>query len=196
MVYHLAPNGSLALLLANGSLSSNTNNEGEIRKALIEADLVECIVALPGQLFTNTQIPACIWFLTRSKVARNGCRSRKEETLFLNARGLGYMKDRVLRDFTFDDIRKVAETFGAWKNGQDYTDVTGFCKTAKIGDIRKSDYVLTPGRYVGAAEEMESGGTFEEKMARLAVQLREQFTESARLEGAIRENLARLGYDV
>jgi len=106
MLHHLAPNGSMALLLANGSMSSNTNNEGAIRKALIEADLVECMVALPGQLFTNTQIPACIWFLTRSKAARNGWRNRKGETLFIDARNLGYMRDRVLRDFSPEDIQK------------------------------------------------------------------------------------------
>jgi type I restriction-modification system DNA methylase subunit len=115
MVHHLAPNGSMALLLANGSMSSNTNNEGEIRKALIEADLVECMVALPGQLFTNTQIPACVWFLTRTKAARNGWRDRKGETLFIDARNLGYMIDRVLRDFAVEDIQKIADTFHAWK---------------------------------------------------------------------------------
>jgi type I restriction enzyme M protein len=110
MVHHLAPNGSMALLLANGSMSSSTNNEGEIRRALIEADLIECMVALPGQLFTNTQIPACIWFLTRTKAARNGWRDRKGETLFIDARNLGYMKDRVLRDFALEDVQKIADT--------------------------------------------------------------------------------------
>jgi type I restriction enzyme M protein len=115
MIHHLAPNGSMALLLANGSMSSNTNNEGEIRKAIIEADLVECMVALPGQLFTNTQIPACIWFLSRNKAVRSGYRDRKNHTLFIDARNLGYMKDRVLRDFADEDIRKIADTFHAWK---------------------------------------------------------------------------------
>ena len=194
MIHHLAPHGSMALLLANGSMSSNTNNEGEIRKALIEADLIECMVALPGQLFTNTQIPACIWFLTRSKSARNGTRDRKNETLFIDARNLGYMKDRVLRDFAPDDIRKIADTFHAWKKGENYADEAGFCKTAKLEDIKKHDYVLTPGRYVGAAEQEADGEPFEEKMARLTAQLNEQFGESARLEAMIRENLARLGY--
>jgi type I restriction enzyme M protein len=213
MVHHLAPNGSMALLLANGSMSSNTNNEGEIRKALIEADLVECMVALPGQLFTNTQIPACIWFLTRSKAARNGQRERKGETLFIDARNLGYMKDRVLRDFKPEDIRKIADTFHAWRaaygeveegNGISalvdpdpdrlYKDIPGFCKSATIEEIRKHDYVLTPGRYVGAPEQVEDDEPFEEKMARLTAQLNEQFGESARLEAVIRENLARLGY--
>lgn len=194
MIHHLAPHGSMALLLANGSMSSNTNNEGEIRKALIENDLVECMVALPGQLFTNTQIPACIWFLTRSKAARNGSRERKNEILFIDARNLGYMKDRVLRDFKPEDIRKVADTFHAWKKGEGYADEAGYCKSANLADIQKHDYVLTPGRYVGAAEQEEDGELFEEKMARLTAQLNEQFGESARLEVVIRENLARLGY--
>jgi type I restriction enzyme M protein len=194
MIHHLAPHGSMALLLANGSMSSNTNNEGEIRKALIEADLIECMVALPGQLFTNTQIPACIWFLTRSKAARNGTRDRKGETLFIDARNLGYMKDRVLRDFAPEDIRKIADTFHAWKQGENYADEAGYSKAAKLENIKKHDYVLTPGRYVGAAEQEEDGEPFEEKMARLTAQLNEQFGEGARLEAVIRENLARLGY--
>lgn len=196
MIHHLAPNGSMALLLANGSMSSNTNNEGEIRKAIIEADLVECMVALPGQLFTNTQIPACIWFLTRNKAARNGWRDRKNDTLFIDARNLGYMKDRVLRDFAPKDIRKIADTFHAWKKGAGYGDVPGFCKSANLDNVRKHDYVLTPGRYVGAAEQEEDSEPFEEKMVRLTAQLNEQFAESAELEQKIRENLARLGYDL
>ena len=194
MVHHLAPNGSLGLLLANGSMSSNTNNEGEIRKALIEADLVECMVALPGQLFTNTQIPACIWFLTRSKSARNGWRARKGEMLFIDARNLGFMKDRVLRDFTTDDIRQIAHTFHAWKKGEDYGDEAGFCTSSTLDEIKKHDYVLTPGRYVGTAAQEEDGEPFEEKMTRLTAQLNAQFEDSTRLEQAIRENLARLGY--
>ena len=205
MIHHLAPHGSMALLLANGSMSSNTNNEGEIRKALIEADLVECMVALPGQLFTNTQIPACIWFLTRSKAERNGVRARRGETLFIDARNLGYMKDRVLRDFKPEDIAKVADTFHAWKSARHsresgnpaaYQDIPGFCKAAELIDIRKSDYVLTPGRYVGAAAQVADGEPFEEKMARLTATLRDQFSESARLEAEIRKNLSGLGYEL
>jgi type I restriction enzyme M protein len=196
MIHHLAPHGSMALLLANGSMSSNTNNEGEIRKALIEADLIECMVALPGQLFTNTQIPACIWFLTRSKAARNGTRDRRGETLFIDARNLGYMKDRVLRDFKLEDIARVADTFHAWKKGERDVNEPGFAKAATLADIRKSDYVLTPGRYVGAAAQEEDGEPFEEKMARLTATLSQQFAESARLEAAIRKNLAGLGYEL
>lgn len=198
MIHHLGPQGSMALLLANGSMSSNTNNEGEIRRAIVDADLVECMVALPGQLFTNTQIPACIWFLARSKAARGSddarWRDRAGETLFIDARNMGYMKDRVLRDFSADDIREIADTFDAWKRGTGYADQPGFCKAAKLEDIRKHDYVLTPGRYVGAAEQEPDGEPFGEKMARLTAQLDEQFAESARLEQVIRQNLARLGY--
>jgi type I restriction enzyme M protein len=199
MLAHLAPAGSMALLLANGSMSSNTNNEGEIRKKLIEDGYVECMVALPGQLFTNTQIPACIWFLTRDK--RNGLalnktkRDRREQFLFIDARQLGYMKDRVLRDFTQEDIKKVADTFHAWQLGEGYADVPGFCYSASLDDIRKHEHVLTPGRYVGAEEQEEDGEAFADKMARLTAQLAVQFTESAKLEDEIRNNLAGLGYE-
>jgi type I restriction enzyme M protein len=200
MIHHLAPKGSMALLLANGSMSSNTNTEGEIRRAIVEADLVECLVALPGQLFTNTQIPACIWFLTRSKAARGSGKSRwrdrSGETLFLDARNLGYMKDRVLRDFRVEDIQKLAGTFHAWKRGEGYADVLGFCKAAELEDIREKDYVLTPGRYVGTVEQEADSEPFDEKMARLTARLGEQFAESARLEQSIRANLSRLGYGI
>lgn len=220
MLYHLSPTGSMALLLANGSMSSNTNNEGEIRKKLIEDDYVECMVALPGQLFTNTQIPACIWFLTRDKA--NGFnldkkkRDRRGQFLFIDARQLGYMKDRVLRDFTVEDIKKVADTFHAWQispspragegltlpsppgrgaGGEgEYCDIPGFCYSATLDDIRKHEHVLTPGRYVGAEEQEDDGEAFADKMARLTSQLAEQFAESAKLEGEIRKNLAGLGF--
>lgn len=195
MVYHLAPRGSMALLLANGSMSSNTSNEGKIRRALVEADLVEAMVALPGQLFTNTQIPACIWFLTRSKAATDEFKERSSKTLFIDARNIGYMKDRVLRDFTAEDVAKISDTFHAWKKGQDYEDVAGFCKVATIEDIEKNDFVLTPGRYVGTVEQQDDGEPFEDKMDRLVGQLKEQFVESARLEAEIRKNLSGLGYE-
>jgi type I restriction enzyme M protein len=196
MLHHLSPTGSMGLLLANGSMSSNTSGEGEIRKALLKADLIECMVALPGQLFTNTQIPACIWFLTKDKSARQDKRNRQKEVLFIDARQLGYMKDRVLRDFTDADIEKVANTFHNWQNGIDYENQLGFCFSATLADIEKHDFVLTPGRYVGAAEEDEDNEPFAEKMERLAGLLKEQFTESAKLEDAIKLNLAGLGYDV
>ena len=216
MLYHLAPNGSMGLLLANGSMSTNTKGEGDIRKALIEQDLVECMVALPGQLFTNTQIPACIWFLTKNKGERSSAagrklRDRKGEVLFIDARNLGYMKDRVLRDFTADDLNQVTETYHNWqtttpvipaqagiqsdKEGG-YQDIPGFCKSAKLEELQKHDYVLTPGRYVGAAAEEDDGEPFADKMARLTATLKTQFEESDRLEKEIKNNLAGLGYDV
>ncbi len=196
MLHHLAPTGSMALLLANGSMSSNTNNEGEIRKRLIEEDLVECMVALPGQLFTNTQIPACIWFLTKDKSGKDGKkRDRRDEVLFIDARNLGYMRDRVLRDFTADDIRKVADTFHAWQRGETYEDVAGYCASVDFQQIEKHDFVLTPGRYVGAPDQEDDGEPFAEKMARLIEQLREQFAESDRLEAEIKRNLGGLGYE-
>ncbi|MBS9948283.1 type I restriction-modification system subunit M [Vibrio alginolyticus] len=206
MLYHLAPDGSQALLLANGSMSSTTNNEGEIRAALVENDLVECMVALPGQLFTNTQIPACIWFLTKNKKARTDksgrkLRDRKGEVLFIDARNLGFMKDRVLRDFTRDDIQKVADLYHAWKTGAEvngiaYEDQAGFCKSATLEEIKKHDFVLTPGRYVGATEELDDGIPFGEKIATLTAKLSEQFAESATLEAEIKKNLAGLGYEL
>ncbi|CEO40753.1 type I restriction-modification system subunit M [Photobacterium kishitanii] len=206
MLHHLAPEGSQALLLANGSMSSTTNNEGTIRQALIENDLIECMVALPGQLFTNTQIPACIWFLTKNKTARTDkagrkLRARKGEVLFIDARNLGYMKDRVLRDFARDDIQKVADLYHAWKTGAEvngiaYEDQAGFCKSATLEEITKHDFVLTPGRYVGATEELDDGIPFGEKMATLTAKLSEQFAESATLEAEIKKNLAGLGYEL
>ena len=200
MLHHLAPTGSLALLLANGSMSSNTNGEGEIRRRLVEDDYVECMVALPGQLFTNTQIPACIWFLTRDKA--NGFnlnkkkRDRRRQFLFIDARQMGYMKDRVLRDFTLADIQRVADTFHAWQQGMGYEDVKGFCFSASLDDVRKHEHVLTPGRYVGAEDQVEDGDVFANKMARLTVRLAGQFAESAKLEGSIKKSLAGLGFDI
>lgn len=204
MLHHLSPTGSMALLLANGSMSSNTNNEGEIRKNLIKEDLVECIVALPGQLFTNTQIPACIWFLTKDK--KNGLSldkkkiNREGKTLFIDARDLGYMKDRVLRDFTDIDVAKITNIFHAWQQGENfegnaYQDEKGFCFSAELKDIQKHDYVLTPGRYVGAVEQEDDGEPFNEKMERLTTKLGEQFCKSAELEKEIKKNLKGLGYE-
>ncbi len=201
MLYHLTPNGSMGLLLANGSMSSNTSGEGEIRKALIENDLVECMVALPGQLFTNTQIPACIWFLTKNKNTRTAASGRqlidrRNKVLFIDARNLGYMKDRVLRDFTQDDLNKICDVYHAWQTGQDYADQKGFCANADLASIQKHDYVLTPGRYVGAEEIEDDGEAFADKMARLTAQLKAQFEESDRLEAEIKKNLKGLGYDI
>ena len=201
MLYHLAPNGCMALLLANGSMSSNTNNEGEIRQRLIEQDRVECMIALPSQLFTNTQIPACIWFLTKNKkrrkiANRETLRNRQGEVLFIDARNLGYMKNRVLRDFTPDDLKKVADTFHDWKTGKGYQDVAGYCHSAKLEKIKQYEYVLTPGRYVGAVKEDDDGEPFAEKMTRLTAQLKEQFEQGKKLEKKIKKNLTGFGYDV
>jgi type I restriction enzyme M protein len=195
MLYHLNGNGSMGLLLANGSMSSNTKNEGEIRKALIEGDLIECMVALPGQLFTNTQIPACIWFLTKNKQERNNQRNRQGETLFIDARNLGYMKDRALKDFTKDDIQTLADTFHHWQQGKGYQDEAGFCFSAKLADIKKHDYVLTPGRYVGAVEVEEDGEPIKEKLDRLTTLLNERFAEGRTLEDEIQANLRELRYE-
>lgn len=196
MLYHLAPTGSMALLLANGSMSSNTNNEGEIRRALVELDLVECMVALPGQLFTNTQIPACIWFLTRDKNAKNGKRDRSGQVLFIDARKLGYMKDRVLRDFTDEDIQQIANTFHNWQQEwSEENNQAGFSFSADLAAIKKNDFVLTPGRYVGAEVEEDDGIPFADKMTALTSQLKTQFEESEKLEAQIKKNLAGLGYE-
>jgi len=200
MLYHLAPNGSLGLLLANGSMSSNTNNEGAIRQALIEHDLVECMVALPGQLFTNTQIPACIWFLTKNKKTRTAASGKKlsdrsGKILFIDARNMGYMKDRVLRDFKQEDLDKVTNAFHAWQTDEAYEDEAGFCYSAELAELKKHEYVLTPGRYVGAAEEEDDGEPFAEKMARLTTQLAAQMEEGEKLDEEIKRNLAGLGYE-
>jgi type I restriction enzyme M protein len=202
MLYHLSPNGSLALLLANGSMSSQTSGEGEIRKNLLEADLVECMVALPGQLFTNTQIPACIWFLTKNKT--NGTKTpdgegkgdRTGKVLFIDAREKGYMKDRVLRDFKPEEIKEIAETLTNWQKGsEDYEDIPGYCKSATLEEVRKNNFVLTPGRYVGAPETEDDGVPFPEKMTELNAMLKSQVAEIEELNATIRENLRLLGYE-
>ncbi len=195
-IHHLAPNGLAGFVLANGSMSSNQSNEGEIRKAIIEADIVDCMVALPGQLFYSTQIPVCLWFIARSK--KNGrFRDRRGETLFIDARKMGCLIDRVHRELTEEEIARIAGTYHAWrgdKGASKYADVAGFCKSATIDEIRGHGHVLTPGRYVGAAEVEEDDEPFDEKMKRLTTQLKEQFAEGARLEKAIRKNLEALGY--
>ena len=195
-LYHLAPRGTAGFVLANGSMSSNQSGEGEIRKNIIEADLVDCIIALPGQLFRSTQIPACLWFL--SKERRSGQRrARQGETLFIDARKLGRMLDRTRRDLSADDIARIAGTYHAWRGGEsadDYADVPGFCKSTALEEVRWHGHVLTPGRYVGAEPQPDDGEPFQEKMARLAAQWREQQAEAARLDTVIAENLEKLGF--
>jgi type I restriction enzyme M protein len=187
-VHHLSPNGTAGFVLANGSMSSNSSGEGEIRKAIIEDDLVDCMVALPGQLFYSTPIPVCLWFLSRNKQNRTG------KTLFLDARKLGTLTDRVHRNLSNEDIAQIADTYHAWKDGKQYTDVAGFCISIIIEDIRAQGYVLTPGRYVGAAELEEDDEPFDEKIDLLTKVLESQFSESSRLEELIRENLKKLDY--
>jgi len=192
-LYHLAPRGTAGFVLANGSMSSNQSGEGQIRKNIIEAGLVDCVIALPGQLFRSTQIPACLWFLSKSR--RNGL--RRNETLFIDARKLGHMLDRTRRDLSEEDIARVANTYHAWlgRDGrEEYEDVPGFCKSASMEEIRKHGHVLTPGRYVGVEPQPDDGMPFADKMAKLSAQWREQQAEARRLDAAIEENLARLGF--
>ncbi|MEI6322763.1 MAG: N-6 DNA methylase, partial [bacterium] len=193
-IHHLAPNGMAGFVLANGSMASNQSGEGEIRKALIEADLVDCMVALPGKLFYSTQIPVCLWFLTRRKndVKR---RDRRKETLFIDARKMGTLVDAAHRELSDTDLEKISSTYHAWRGeGGSYEDVAGFCKSATTAEIAAHGHVLTPGRYVGAEEVEDDGEPFEEKMSRLIAELNAQFVESARLELAIKVNLKGLGY--
>ena len=196
-IHHLAPTGLAGFVLANGSMSSNQSGEGEIRKSIVEADLVDCMVALPGQLFYSTQIPVCLWFIARDK--RNGrFRDRRGETLFINARKLGTMIDRVHRELKVDDVLKIAQTYHSWRGdkipNQKYEDVIGFCKAATIDDIRSHNYILTPGRYVGAAEVEDDDEPFVDKMKRLTATLHEQQQEANKLDRMIWENLRGLGY--
>ena len=198
-IHHLAPGGTAGFVMANGSMSANTSNEGEIRKALIEGDLVDCMIALPGQLFYTTQIPVCLWFLTRSKKtdSKRGYRGRAGETLFIDARKMGTLIDRTHRELSESEISEIARTYHAWrgeaKDGG-YENKLGFCQSAKLEDIRSHHYVLTPGRYVGAAEIEDDGIAFEEKMAELSDTLYEQMREAQNLDAAIRKNLAWLGF--
>ena len=210
-IYHLSPMGVAGFVLANGSMSSNQSGEGDIRKSIIEADIVDCMVALPPQLFYNTQIPACLWFLARDR-KNSRFRDRRGHTLFIDARKLGTMIDRVHRELTEADIRRIADTYHAWRAKRDgangdtlqplqeerslplYEDVPGFCKSASIDDIRQHGHVLTPGRYVGAEEIEDDGEPFEEKMKHLTAVLKEQMAESKKLEQVITGNLNRLGF--
>ena len=221
-IHHLAPHGMAGFVLANGSMSSNQSGEGDIRRALIDADLVDCMVALPGQLFYSTQIPVCLWFLTRDKKARKinvpeenlpeFIRDRRKETLFIDARKMGTLVDRVHRELTEDDITRIVGTYHKWRMDLDallaaadkqgiclemeapYADIPGFCKSATTAEIAAHGHVLTPGRYVGAEEVEDDGEPFEEKMSRLVAELHAQFAESAKLEQAINANLRGLGY--
>ena len=204
-LHHLAPNGLAGFVLANGSMSSNTSGEGEIRKAIVEADLVDCMIALPGQLFYTTQIPVCLWFLARNK-KNSKFRDRRGQTLFIDARKMGHLVDRIHRELSDEEIARIARTYHAWRalpspasssrgaGGEGYEDVPGFCKSATTDEIAAHGYVLTPGRYVGAEEVEDDGEPFEAKMKRLTATLREQMLEAERLDRAIERNLKELGY--
>lgn len=198
IIHHLAPRGTAGVVLANGSMSSQQSGEGEIRKALIEADHVDCMVALPGQLFYSTQIPACLWFLARDKSA-NGHRDRRGEILFIDARKLGHLVDRTRREFSDEDIALISDTYHRWRGKPEavaaaglepYADEPGFCRSAKLGEVRGHGHVLTPGRYVGAADAKDDGVPFEERFGTLRAQLAEQFTAGRELEARIEAALA------
>jgi type I restriction enzyme M protein len=182
-------------------MSSNTSNEGEIRKNLVEADIIDCMVALPSQLFYNTMIPACLWFVARDK-QNSKFRDRRGEVLFIDARKQGVMVDRRHRQLTLEDIKKIGDTYHAWRgevvDGQskEYADIAGFCKAAKLDEIRKQSHILTPGRYVGAEEEADDEEEFEEKMKNLTTKLTEQMIEGQKLDEEIKKNLRSIGYDI
>jgi type I restriction enzyme M protein len=195
IIHHLAPNGTAGVVLANGSMSSNQSGEGDIRKELIDKDLVDCMVALPGQLFYSTQIPACLWFLSRNKKTSQP-RDRSGQILFIDTRKMGVMVDRTRRELTEADIQKVGATYHAWrgeKEAGDYADIPGFCKSAELKEVQGHGYVLTPGRYVGSEAAEDDDEPFEQKFPRLIAELETQFTESDKLTAQIRRNLKYLG---
>ena len=190
--HHLAPNGTAGVVLANGSMSTATSGEGDIRRALVEADAVGCMIALPGQLFYSTQIPACLWFLARNKNPSEDCRDRRGEVLFIDARKLGRMIGRTRKEFSDEDIARIADTYRAWSGAPDaapYENEPGFCKSATLEEIREHSYVLTPGRYVGAAAAEDDGVPFEERFAELKETLAEQFAEAEELSTVIQQKL-------
>lgn len=203
--HHLAPRGVAGVVLANGSMSSSQSGEGDIRQAMLEAargaGIVDCMVALPGQLFYSVQIPACLWILAKDRsngfAQKNKLRDRRGQVLFIDARKMGVLVDRTRRELTDQEIRKIADTYHAWRgetNAGKYSDIPGFCKSASLEEIRKNGHVLTPGRYVGAAAQEDDGEPFAEKMQRLSAQWREQRAEAARLDAAIEANLKGLGF--
>jgi type I restriction enzyme M protein len=197
-IHHLAPNGVAGFVLANGSMSSSQSGEGDIRRNIIEADLIDCMVALPGQLFYSTPIPVCLWFISRLK-ADPRFRDRRGEALFIDARKLGSMVDRVHRELTEEDVDKIAGTYHAWRGDEGaakYTDAPGFCKAVGLDEIRRHGNVLTPGRYVGSEASENDGEPFEERIVRLARELRAQQAEAALLDATIIEGLKRLGYGI
>jgi len=196
MIYHLSPKGVMACVLANGSLSSQTNNEGEIRKSLVENDLVDCIVALPKQLFYNTGIPACIWFISRKRTG-NGDRKRTGEILFIDASAVGFMEDKTHRAFSDTDMAKIAGTYHEWrKRDGKYEDIKGFCKSAKMEEIVKHNFVLTPRRYAGVKDEIDDGVPFAEKISELTKTLAQQMAREKVLDDEIKKQLKNAGIEL
>lgn len=195
-IHHLTPTGMAGFVLANGSMSSNMAGEGTIRKNIIESDLVDCMVALPSQLFYNTMIPVCLWFIARNK-KNHPFRNRKGEILFIDARHMGVMFDRRHRELTNEEIQNISGTYHAWrsKDGQ-YLDIAGFCKSAKLDEVQEHEYILTPGQYVGTKAQEEDPEPFEDKMKRLTSELATQFKKSHELEDEIRKNLKTIGYKI
>ncbi len=193
ILWKLKTGGQAGIVLANGSMSSNTSGENQIRKAMIKGDVVEAMIALPGQLFLNTQIPCCLWFLTNDKT-KNG-RDRRNETLFIDARSLGTMKTRVLKILTHEDIQKIKDTIFSWKQGKNYNDIEGFCKSTKTEEIKQNDYVLTPGRYVGFLKEKVDEISFEKKIKQLINSFKETEEEINKLNTSIKDNLKKIGYE-
>lgn len=189
ILHHLGPNGTAGVVLANGSMSSGQSGEGDIRREMIERDVVDCMIALPGQLFYSTQIPACLWFLAKNK-KNGGFRDRSGEILFIDARKLGHMVDRTRREFSAEDITRIADTYHRWREGRDYEDVPGFCNSASLEDVRGYGHVLTPGRYVGAEVVEEDGVSFEERFLELKGVLEDQLSQSDRLSVEIKNKLA------
>ncbi len=199
MIYHLSPNGVAGVVLANGALSSNTSNEGEIRKNLLEteSDLVDCIVAMPDKLFYSTGIPVSLWILNRNKKGNGKHRNRENEILFIDARQLGQMVDRRHRELNNEDIKKISDTYHNWRNvGGSYEDIKGFCSSAKLEEVRQHEYVLTPGRYVGIEDVEDDGIPFDEKMEEMTSELAKLFAKSHELEEDIRKNLRGIGYEL
>lgn len=192
MIHHLSPAGGVCgTVLANGSLSSNTSNEGTIRKNMLLGDVVECIVAMPGQLFYSTGIPASLWIMRKGKTERT-----QNKMLFIDARKLGYMIDRKVRELAEEDIKRIANTYQNWRQGKEYENVKGFCKEATIEEIEGQDFILTPGRYVGIEEQEDDGEPFDEKMKRLTSELSVMFERSIELQDEIKKKLGAIGYEM
>ncbi|MDP9224376.1 MAG: SAM-dependent methyltransferase, partial [Actinomycetota bacterium] len=197
-IHHLTPDGRAGFVMANGSLTSNTNGEGEIRKRIIAADLIDCIVALPGQLFFTTGIPVCLWFIDRNKASTEE-RDRRGDALFIDARQMGQKISRTQIELSTDEIDRIARAYHAWRSKADaglYADEPGFCKAATLDEIRGAGFALTPGRYVGAAGVEEEEGAFDERMTKLVAQLREDLADSERLAADVKRALGAVGYEL